>query len=60
MIASFIAQGVERFYAAVLAVYLHGLAADRLAADRNLFGIMPRDIADEVMRIGIREASAES
>lgn len=59
MIASFIAQGVERFYAAVLAVYLHGLAADRLAADRNLFGIMPRDIADEVIRIGVRNTASQ-
>jgi len=60
MIASFTAQGVELFYAAVLAVYLHGLAADRLAADRNLFGIMPRDIADEVMRIGVRDTAVQS
>ncbi len=54
IIASFTAQGVDSFYAAVLGVYLHGLAADRLAADRNLFGIMPRDIADEVARIGVQ------
>ena len=60
MIASFIAQGVDNFYGAVLAVYLHGLAADRLAANRSLFGIMPRDIADEVMRIGIRDTASES
>ena len=59
IIASLIAQGTEIFYAAVLGVYLHGLAADRLAAGRNLFGIMPRDIADEVTRIGLRNTSVE-
>ena len=58
-IASLIAQGTEVFYAAVLGVYLHGLAADRLAAGRNLFGIMPRDIADEVTRIGLRSTAVE-
>jgi len=59
IIASLIAQGTEIFYAAVLGVYLHGLAADRLAAGRNLFGIMPRDIADEVTRIGLRNTAVE-
>ena len=57
MIASFIAQGTDIFYGAVLGAYMHGLAADRLAAGRNLFGIMPRDIAGEAARIGINTVS---
>lgn len=48
IIASLITQGVDLFYGAVLGVYLHGNAADKLAADRQLFGIMPRDIMDAI------------
>ena len=55
MIASFVAQGTDIFYGSVLGAYMHGLAADRLAASRNLFGIMPRDIADEAARIGMQD-----
>ena len=33
-------------YAAVLAVYLHGLAADTLAGRMGLAGILPRDIPE--------------
>ena len=50
VIAALIAQGVGLFYGAALGVYLHGQAADRLAADRQLFGIMPRDLAAEIGR----------
>ena len=46
MIASFAAQGVRPFEAAMLGVYLHGLTADRLAQSVALSGIMPGDIAD--------------
>ena len=48
IIASLIAQGVDIFYGAVLGVYLHGQAADKLAKDRQLFGIMPREIMDAI------------
>lgn len=51
IIGSLAAQGADLFYGAVLGVYLHGLAADRLAAKKNLFGIMPRELADEVALI---------
>ena len=44
MIASLTAQGTETFYAAALGVYLHGLAADKLAQNMGLAGILPRDI----------------
>ncbi len=48
IIASLIAQGTDIFYGSVLGVYLHGLAADKLAAQRNLFGIMPRNLASAI------------
>lgn len=48
LIASLIAQGADIFYGTVLAVYLHGQAADRLSKKKKLFGIMPRDLADEI------------
>ncbi len=51
IIASLIAQGVDLFYGAVLGVYLHGQAADKLAAEKSLFGIMPRDLAAAISQI---------
>ena len=51
IIASLAAQGVEPFYAAVLGAYLHGLAADRLAAKKSLYGILPRDIVEVLPEI---------
>lgn len=46
MIASLTAQGVQPLYAAAVAVYMHGLAADRLAQKNGLYGILPRDIPE--------------
>ncbi|MBQ9383248.1 MAG: NAD(P)H-hydrate dehydratase [Ruminiclostridium sp.] len=46
MIASLAAQGVQPLYAAAVGVYLHGLAADTLAAKRGMAGILPRDIPE--------------
>lgn len=46
MTASLAAQGTPLLYAAVLAVYLHGLAADTLAGRMGLAGILPRDIPE--------------
>ena len=46
MIASLTAQGAEPLYAAALGVYLHGLAADKLAQTKGLAGILPRDIPE--------------
>lgn len=51
MIASLLAQGADPFYGAVLAVYLHGLAADKLAKTKPLFGILPRDLPAAVAEI---------
>lgn len=46
MVASLTAQGTEPFYAAVLGVYLHGLAADTLAKERAMFSILPHDLIE--------------
>ena len=48
IITSLVAQGVDIFYGAVLGAYLHGQAADKLAAGKQLFGIMPRELADAI------------
>ncbi|MCL2086190.1 MAG: NAD(P)H-hydrate dehydratase [Oscillospiraceae bacterium] len=46
IIASFVAQGVPGYEAALLGTYLHGLAAERLSKSVSLAGIMPCDIAE--------------
>jgi NAD(P)H-hydrate epimerase len=49
-IGALVAQGYEVFAAAQLGVYLHGLAADLLAADRGEAGLSARDVADALPR----------
>jgi NAD(P)H-hydrate epimerase len=44
-IAALIAQGMTRFDAAVLAVYLHGLAADHWTQSHGPAGLVARDLA---------------
>ncbi|MBQ8614097.1 MAG: NAD(P)H-hydrate dehydratase [Ruminiclostridium sp.] len=51
IIASLMAQGADLFYGTALGVYLHGQAADRLRTEKQLFGIMPRDIMDAVTKL---------
>lgn len=46
IIASFAAQGVMLFEAAVLGAFIHGQAADEMLHDVAPSGIMPSDIAD--------------
>ena len=46
IIAGLTAQGVEPFSAAVLGVYLHGLAADELAGRMSMAGILPSDVIE--------------
>ena len=46
IIASLMGQGADLFYGAALGVYLHGLAADKLAKEKPLYNILPRDIID--------------
>ncbi|MCR4779968.1 MAG: NAD(P)H-hydrate dehydratase [Ruminiclostridium sp.] len=44
IIASLNAQGVKPLHAAALGAYLHGLAADTLAARTGKAGLLPRDL----------------
>lgn len=46
IITSLIAQGLKNFEGAILGCYIHGLAGDRLAADR--FSVNARDIIEEI------------
>ncbi|MBR5998159.1 MAG: NAD(P)H-hydrate dehydratase, partial [Deltaproteobacteria bacterium] len=46
LIAGLIAQGVKPFEAAVLGVWLHGAAADRLAAVKGMAGLTACEVAE--------------
>jgi NAD(P)H-hydrate epimerase len=46
MIASFIGQGLEDFSAAVIAVYLHGLAGDIAAEKKGQFSMIATDLLE--------------
>ncbi len=48
MIASFIGQGLEPYYAAILGVYCHGLAGDLAKMDKGEYGMIARDILDNI------------
>lgn len=48
VIASLCAQGYSCADAAVLGVYLHGLAADRLLEKHGAHGLLPRDLPAEI------------
>jgi NAD(P)H-hydrate epimerase len=48
LIAALIAQKVEPFDAAVLGVYLHGLAADLWAAEHGKSGMLARELAERL------------
>lgn len=48
MVGSLIAQGVEPTEAAEVAVFWHGLAADRVAARRGEAGLLASDVIDEL------------
>lgn len=51
VIASLIAQGYDMFDAAILGVYIHGLAADRLETSLGKSGVLPSDLPKEIGRI---------
>lgn len=51
MLASFIAQGIEPVLAARAAVYVHGLAGDRCAAEKSQHGMTPTDMIDELPEV---------
>jgi NAD(P)H-hydrate epimerase len=46
MAAALLAQAMEPFDAAVLAVYLHGLAGDLAAGELGPYSVLSRDVAD--------------
>lgn len=48
LVGSLLAQGVEAFDAARLAVYLHGSAGDRLASRLGDAGLLASELADEL------------
>ena len=48
MVAAFLAQGVESALAAALAAFVHGAAADRIAARQGDAGLAARDLAAEL------------
>lgn len=51
MIAAFAAQGIEPFFAASFAAFLHGQAADRTAARRSQYGMLPSELLDDLTAI---------
>ena len=51
IIASLCAQGIEPFESAVLGVYLHGAAADRLLEIKGPYALLPSELAEEAGKI---------
>ena len=51
MIASFIAQGVDKFNAAVLSAYFHGLAGDLALKDKGPLGLIATDVLDKLPEV---------
>ena len=51
MVAGLAAQHIAPANAAAAAVYLHGLAADRAAARRGQYGMLPTDLLEEIPQI---------
>ena len=51
MLAALLACGLPAYEAAACAVYLHGAAADRAAAKRGEYGMLPHDILPELGRM---------
>lgn len=48
MVGAFLAQGIEPWWAAGAAVFLHGLAADRLAEGLGERSVLPTDVAEVI------------
>ncbi|HHV31078.1 MAG TPA: NAD(P)H-hydrate dehydratase [Clostridiales bacterium] len=62
MIASFVAQGIEPYQAAVGAVYLHGEAGDRCAKEFSQRAMLPTDLIQMLPKLFLkieRENTAE-
>ena len=52
MMGGFLAQGEPPFQAAAKGVFLHGMAGDRLAAKRGLYGLGPLELIEEIKTMG--------
>ena len=48
MISSFVGQGIDAFSAAVIGVYLHGLAGDIAAKEKGQFSLIASDLLDKL------------
>ena len=48
VIAAHLARGMAPLAAALLGVYLHGLAGDLAVADRGPWGILASEVADRI------------
>jgi NAD(P)H-hydrate epimerase len=59
IIGAFLAQGYSPWDAAVLGVFLHGQAADRVAEKKGPFGYLASEVADELPRV-FREYIADA
>ena len=51
IIAGLIAQGMKPGEAAAMGVYLHGLAGDRQAAQKGVYGLTAQDILDGIWQV---------
>ncbi len=51
MIGSFLAQGIEPAKAAMAAVYLHGMAGDRCAAEFSQCAMLPTDLINMLPKL---------
>lgn len=54
MTASFLAQGIDPYRAAVGAVYLHGLAGDICALKKSQSAMLPTDLLDELPELFLK------
>lgn len=48
VIAGLVSQGMDCFGAAVLGVYLHGLAGDAARKEKGIYSVLARDLADGI------------
>ncbi|WP_456433484.1 NAD(P)H-hydrate dehydratase [Thermosulfuriphilus sp.] len=51
IIAALLAQGLEPFWAACLAVYSHGVAGEALAEEKGPFGFLPAELASRLPKV---------
>lgn len=51
MIASFVGQGIDRFDAAAMAVYFHGLAADQAAKEKGILSLVATDLLNKLPEV---------